>query len=116
MKAIFKEWHAAPPLAIALTVLALHQSADQIAAVRAKLCDAGQVLPRVVKQWKAKEQDLRDFAAGFYDAFLTAALRQFGFHLATSVPPLDTTEQAAYAVAWVRALESAAQPPASNQP
>ena len=114
MKAMFKEWHAAPPLAIAQTALELHQAADQIAANRTTLCAAGQVLPRVVKQWKTKEQDVRDFAAGFYDAFLTAALRRFGFHLAKSVPPLDTTEHAAYAVAWVRALQGAA-PPTSDQ-
>ncbi|ARU22983.1 CRISPR-associated protein Cas5 [Ralstonia solanacearum] len=116
MKAIFKEWHSAPPLAIAQTALELHQAADQIAANRTTLCAAGQVLPRVVKQWKAKEQDVRDFAAGFYDAFLTAVLRRFGFQLAKSVPPLDTTEQTAYAVAWVRALESATPPPANSQP
>ena len=116
MKAIFKEWHAAPPLAIAQTALELHQAVDQIAANRARLCAAGQVLPRVVKQWKAKEQDVRDFAAGFYDAFLPATLRQFGFHLAKSIPPLDTTVQAAYAVAWVRALEVATPHPVSDQP
>jgi len=116
MKAIFKEWHSASALDIALAALELHRAAGQIAAARAKLCDAGQVLPRVVKQWKAEEQDLRDFATGFYDAFLTAALRQFGFHLAKSVPPLDTTAHALLAVAWVRrAIESATPPRASDQ-
>ncbi len=114
MKAIFKEWHGAPPLDIAQAALDLHQAADRIAATRARLGTAGQVLPRVLKQWKVEEQRVRDLASSFYDGFLTAAVRRFGFHLSQSVPLLDTTQQAAYAVAWVLA-QAAAAPPSSER-
>lgn len=88
-------------LTIGEAALALHRAADQVAQARAHLLAAGPVVQRPPKALSEAEHPLREIARSLYVELLISASREVGLLATRSLQCLDTTEDAARAVAWL---------------